>query len=150
MVAMIFTVVFASAFTSRIIEARNLPSFYDPGLKIDEAFKTSKTPLFIEFYSDECTTCRRMAPMVHELMTDPKHGFTQKLTLVMIDVADPESTPVAQLFGVDELPGLYVFDFKHMKKHQITSEHFLKQTDIEAELNRILEANPKLKTGEPG
>jgi len=118
---LIIAMVFVSSFASQWMASSSLPSSYDPGLRIDKAFKSAKTPLLIEFYSDVCGTCQRMAPIVHDLM---QNEYPQKLTLVMMDVNDPENLQIAKLFGVNELPSIFVFDFKHMKKHQIDSKYF--------------------------
>ncbi len=135
MVALVMTVVFASAFTSQMIQTQGLPSSFDPGLSIDEAFKTSKVPVFIEFYTDTCSTCRKVSPWVHDLV---KEKYKDQLTLVMIDVEYPENQQVAQLFGVEELPAMYVFDFKNMKKHPIESKYFGSRDGIDQALHYIL------------
>ena len=127
MVALVMTVVFASAFTSQMIQTRGLPSSYDPGLSIDDAFKTSKVPVFIEFYTDTCSTCRKVSPWVHELV---KEKYKDQLTLVMVDVEYPENQQVAQLFGVEELPAMYVFDFE--------SRYFDSKDGIDQALHHIL------------
>ena len=135
MVLLIVGAVFATAFTRQMIETQHLPSSYDPGLTIDQAFKTAKTPLFVEFYTDSCGTCRRVSPMVHELMKDEWQG---KMTLVMLDVENPQNQQAAQLFGVDELPAIYVFDFKNMRKHQIDDAHFESKDTLYKAVNEVL------------
>ena len=134
MVATVLLLVFASAFTGQMMATRNLPSSYDPGLSIEEAFQTSKTPLLVEFYSDTCTTCQRIAPIVHELEGE----YKDRLTLVMVDVGNPDNQQVAKLFGVDELPGLFVFDFKHMKKYQVDPKDFTSKGTLQQALDEIL------------
>ncbi|MGE0199657.1 MAG: thioredoxin domain-containing protein [Candidatus Melainabacteria bacterium] len=135
LVLTVLSIVFITSFVSQMIVTAHLPSAYDPGVSIQTAFKTSKKPLLIEFYSDTCTTCRRMAPLIHDLYND---HYQQDLTLVMLDVNNPANYEVSQLFGLKELPGIYVFDFKHMKKHMVASEHFRSKESVRAELDRIL------------
>jgi thiol-disulfide isomerase/thioredoxin len=120
LVVVVLALVILSAYTGQMFFSQDLPSAYDPGLSIDQAFKTSKTPLLVEFYSDSCGTCRKVAPILHDI----HHQHSSKLTLVMINVDAPENLDVAKLFGVDTLPGVYVFDFKHMKKNEIHSDTF--------------------------
>jgi len=135
LVSLVFLLVFASAFASQMWTTKDLPSAYDKGLTIEKAFKTSKVPLLIEFYSDTCGTCKRLAPVIHALETGPYQG---KLTLVMMDVNEPGNQDIARLFGVDSLPGLYVFDHLHMKKHAIKAEDFATQAQLQKAIDAAL------------
>jgi thiol-disulfide isomerase/thioredoxin len=92
-----------------------LPSRYDTGLTLDNAFKQTKTPLLVEFYSDTCGTCQRITPMVH----DTARQLDGKLTLVMVDVTNPDNQMFTQLFGVTTIPRVFVFDPRKMKKHAV-------------------------------
>jgi thiol-disulfide isomerase/thioredoxin len=127
--------VFASAFASQMWTTKDLPSAYDTGLTIEQAFKTSQVPLFIEFYSDTCGTCKRLAPVIHEMQTGT---FKGRMTLVMMNVDEPENQDIARLFGVDSLPALYVFDHKHMKKHTIPPEAFISQVMLQKSIEQAL------------
>jgi thiol-disulfide isomerase/thioredoxin len=135
LVSLVFLLVFASAFASQMWSTRDLPSAYDNGLTIEKAFKTSKVPLLIEFYSDDCGTCKRLTPVIHTLEEGPYKG---KLTLVMLDVNEPGNQDIARLFGVDSLPGLYVFDHLHMKKHAIKAEDFATQAGLQRAIDSAL------------
>lgn len=121
LVALVVGMVFVSSFATQMVMTRNLPSSFDTGLTIDEAFRTAETPLLIEFYTDACSTCRRLTPPLHHIV---KTEYADKLTVVMLDLTDPANQQIAQLFGVKELPGLYVFDSRKMKKQQITTNYF--------------------------
>ncbi len=150
MVALIFTVVFASAFTTQMVLTSTLPSSFDKGLTIEKAFKTSKVPLLVEFYSDTCDTCKRLAPSIHDLH---ETAYPNRLTVVMMDVEDPANREIAQLFGVDSLPGLYVFDHHRMKKHQIKPEDFASkgtlQQAIDEALSKTLLRTPDAQAVQP-
>ena len=135
MVALVFMLVFASAFASQIWMTKDLPSSYDKGLTIEQAFKTSKVPILIEFYSDSCGTCKRLAPVIHELN---EGRYKNRLTFVMMDVDEPGNQDIARLFGVDSLPGLYVFDHKHMKKHAIRAEDFVSRERLQQAIDQAL------------
>lgn len=135
LVALVFVTVFASAFTSQMILTRDLPSNYDTGLTIEQAFKTSKVPILVEFYTDTCGTCRRLAPILHELYTTE---YKNRLTVVMMDVEDPQNHDIAQLFGVDSLPGLFVFDHNNMKKYQIKPEDFVSKGTLQQAIDEAL------------
>src|SRR5690242_14555768 len=112
LVMLISLMVFVSAFAGQMWMTKDLPSSYDPGLSIEQAFKSSKVPILVEFYSDSCGTCKRLSPIIHELKDGP---YKDRLTLVMLDVSEPSNQEIAKLFGVDSLPGLYVFDHHNMK-----------------------------------
>lgn len=116
LVVSIVLLVFTSAFATQMVLTRDLPSSFDPGITVQQAFQTSQVPLLIEFYSDTCATCKRVTPILHDLKS---REYQDRLTLVMVNVEEPDNQMVAQLFGVDELPGLYLFDHHHMKKFQI-------------------------------
>ncbi len=116
LVLSIVVLVFTSAFATQMVLTRDLPSSFDPGITVQQAFQTSQVPLLIEFYSDSCATCKRVTPVLHDLKD---REYKDRLTLVMVNVEEPDNQMVAQLFGVDELPGLYIFDHHHMKKFQI-------------------------------
>lgn len=136
LVAMIVLLVFTSAFASQLWMTKDLPSSYDTGLTIEKAFKTSNVPLLVEFYSDSCNTCKRMAPILHDLNENRYQG---RVTMVMMDVTDPANRDIAQLFGVDALPALYIFDHKHMKKYVIPAESFVSQQKLEQAIDQFLE-----------
>jgi len=140
LVSLIFLLVFASAFASQMWTTKDLPSAYDSGLTIEKAFKTSKVPLLIEFYSDSCGTCKRLAPVIHALEEGPYKG---RVTLVMLDVNEPANQDIARLFGVDSLPGLYVFDHLHMKKHAIRPEDFTSQVRLQQAIDTALSLSGK-------
>lgn len=144
LVALVLTVVFVSAFTTQMVLTSELPSSYDPNLRIDAAMQTTKNPLLIEFYTDACSTCRRVTPLVHELME--REGYKDKLTLVMLDLTEPDNQQIAQLFGVKELPGMFVFDPRNMKKGQpgkpvsiqVEPRHFESRDTLQKALDDIL------------
>lgn len=115
----ILSLVFASSFASQMMRTGNLPSAYDTGLRMNDAFKSSETPLLVEFYADSCTTCQMVTPLVHRAY---KSDFKDKLTVVMVDTDDPNNAMYTQLFGIDTIPALFVFDPKHMKKEPIPFE----------------------------
>lgn len=135
MVLMIVSLVFASAFASQLWITRTLPSSHDPGLSIDKAFKTSKVPLLVEFYSDTCGTCQKLTPVIHELKDGP---YKDRLTLVMLDVTEPANQDIAKLFGVDALPGVFIFDHHHMKKYPIQPENFVSKGTLQQAIDSAL------------
>ncbi|HEY9746895.1 MAG TPA: thioredoxin domain-containing protein [Oculatellaceae cyanobacterium] len=135
MVSLILVTVFTSAFIGQMMQTKDLPSSYDSGLTIETAFKTSKVPLLVEFYSDDCGTCRKLTPLIHQLH---KELYRDQLTVVMMDVNDPAIQDIARLFGVDSLPALYVFDHRHMRKHQIPPEAFTSRDKLQSALDELL------------
>lgn len=134
LVVTVLILVFTSAFTTQMLINSNLPSSYDSGLTIQKAFQTSKVPLLVEFYSDTCGTCQKVAPLVHEIGKQQKN----RLTVVMMNVEEPDTQDIAQLFGVTELPALFVFDFKKMKKQKIDSTAFGSKEALEKAIAKAL------------
>ncbi len=92
-----------------------LPSSYDPHISVPDAVKTSKYPLLVEFYTDQCSTCRIVTPWMHQLSKKHKKDYT----FVMVDINNPDNQQIAEIFGVPYVPIIYVFDFKHMAKAQV-------------------------------
>ena len=134
-VVLIVGSVFLTTYVSGMVESKHLPSTYDTGLSLNEAFKTSEVPLLVEFYADSCQSCRRLAPLLHEV----SESYNERLTSVMLDVTQEETQMVAELFGLEELPGLYIFDFKNMKKEHIEPEYFLTSKTLTEGINLALE-----------
>jgi thiol:disulfide interchange protein len=111
-----------------------LPSRYDKGMALTTAFKQAKTPLLVEFYSDACATCQQITPIVHGVAG---HMHNQ-LTMVMVDVTNPDNQMVAQLFGVTTIPKVFVFNPKKMKKQAIPDAALGSPQTLEAALNKVL------------
>lgn len=135
MVVSVLALVFGSAFATQMWIAGQLPSAFDPGIKIEEAFSTSEHPLLIEFYSDTCSACRQVTPVVHRVYQE---HFKDRLTLVMLDIEDPDVMQVSQLFGVQAIPAVYVFDAKNMKKEDIALEALFSETRLRDSLKTAL------------
>ena len=122
------------------ISSGQLPSAYDPGVSIETAMQTSKKPLLVEFYADNCSTCRTVTPWVHDYL----NSAPDEWTLVMLDMENPDHLAIAQLFGVETLPGLYMFDPKRMRKatvdiDSVTSEPKLSQAIASAKKELLIE-----------
>lgn len=146
LVLSIVALVFTSAFASQLWITRELPSAFDPGLSIEKAFKSSKVPLLVEFYSDSCGTCKKLTPIIHELKDGP---YKERLTLVMLDVEEPANADIAKLFGVDALPGVFVFDHHHMKKYPIQPENFVSKGTLQQAIDAALAQTMKQANGQP-
>ncbi len=121
-VLVILAFVVLSGFTVNWIALSQLPSSFDKGISIQTAFKQAKTPLLIEFYSDTCSTCQRLTPLMHQIYLD---RYPKELTWVMIDMEQADNAPIAQLFGVNELPAVFLFDPHRMKKQRIDLGDFV-------------------------
>lgn len=98
-----------------------LPSSYDSGLNLADAVEAAQQashsmPLLIEFYSDTCAKCRVMTPVLHRV-----HGqrFATHMPLVMVNTDDEPNRLFINLFDVDEIPALFLFEPKRMKRHRI-------------------------------
>lgn len=134
-------------FIAAIPGVTGLPSSYDPKVNVEEAIMTSSKPLLIEFYTDTCQTCQHVTPWVHQLNKEKYH---EQLTFIMVDVNDPAQGQVAQLFGIEYVPAIFVFDFKHMTKVQINENAYASLTALDKEISQaILEVKNKVKAKPP-
>lgn len=131
----IVALVFATSFAMQMSHFSQLPSAYDPGIALMDAFKTSEKPILIEFYSDECSACQQLTPILH---TQFNNHFKNDLTLAMVDVYAPQNSQAAQLFGVETIPAIFIFDAKHMKKATINIEDLRTEADLRNALNNGL------------
>lgn len=91
-----------------------LPSSYDTGGSLMEQANTQATPLLVEFYSDTCLGCQQLTPLVHRWAKQPTVQGCLAFTMVNTDL--PDNQFFTTLFGVNEVPALFVFDIKHMKR----------------------------------
>lgn len=112
------------------------PSKFDPGITVEEATKRSDKPLLIEFYSDNCGSCRQITPVVDRV----KDKFKDDLQFVMVDVYDNRQDFLVDLFNIEVIPTVYVFDFKNMKKIQVNPRNLYTETDLEEDINKSLKA----------
>ena len=112
------------------------PSKFDPGITLEEATKSSDKPLLIEFYSDSCGSCRQITPVVDRV----KNKFKDDLQFIMVDVYDDKQQFLVDLFGIDTIPTVFVFDFKKMKKIQVSPRALYTELDLEEDINKSLKA----------
>lgn len=112
-----------------------LPSSYDPKIRVEDAVKTSKKPLLIEFYSDTCRTCRIVTPWMHEL----KDKYKDDYTFVMVDTSDSRNVPIAQIFGIQFIPAIFIFDFKHMTKAQVSPKTYRNTESLDLGIQDAIE-----------
>lgn len=115
-VALVIVPILAASFWGQWQAIQKLPSYYDDGVALEKVFRTSPTPVLIEFYTDACSSCQRLTPLLHTTVADRLGG---KVRLVMIDAANPKEAPVVSLFGVRQVPELFLFDGKRMKKQHV-------------------------------
>jgi thioredoxin-like negative regulator of GroEL len=60
-----------------------------------------------------------------------------------VNVENRQNQPIAELFGVQELPGVYLFDFKKMKKNQIHPDAFASTQKLEEAISAALRSTIK-------
>ncbi|MEB3244379.1 MAG: thioredoxin family protein [Vampirovibrionales bacterium] len=142
LIAGLIALVAGLSFSGNLFALKQLPSSYDSGLTLDKALEDKSTPVLVEFYTDTCQTCKIVTPMVHEAVTP----MGEKLRLVMVDADDPANAGFVNLFGIDEVPTLVLFDFGRMKKtplplSELGSVNAIRQTVTNA-LNKTQPLNP--------
>jgi thioredoxin-like negative regulator of GroEL len=124
------------SFSGNLMALKALPSSYDAGLTLDVAFKDKTTPVLVEFYTDSCRSCQILTPMLHGVMQND--GFKKHLRWVMVNAEDANNAPFVNLFGVDSVPTVVVFDFSRMKKHPIPLEELESPQEIQTSLSRFI------------
>lgn len=97
-----------------------LPSSYDPHVRMEDAMQNSTKPLLVEFYTDSCGTCKVLTPWAHSL----KEKYADDLTFVMVDVSDSRNSQISQIFNIQFVPAIFVFDAKHMTKAQVSTRNY--------------------------
>jgi len=131
----VLAVVLSITVCTNLYYTRAVPSSYDTGKTIGEAFKTSNVPLLVEFYSDSCNACRQVTPLMHQVY---RQHFSQRLTWVMLDANDDQTADIASLFKVDALPAVFVFDHHHMKKFPIAYDALFSEASLQSALTQAL------------
>jgi thiol-disulfide isomerase/thioredoxin len=93
------------------------PSSYDKdaSLPVPQRISDAKTSrILVEFYQDSCVTCQQVAPLIHELS---QHKYFQRcLTVIPIDADKAENRLYVDLFKVDKVPAVFIFEPSAMKK----------------------------------
>jgi thiol-disulfide isomerase/thioredoxin len=119
------------------------PSSYDPKTTLQDATNTSKTPVLVEFYTDQCGTCKIVTPWVHKLATEK---YKNQVTLVMINLDDPQQSQYGNAFGVTYVPTIYVFDPHTMAKAQVDPNRYGSIQEVDSGISRAINQVQKSTT----
>jgi len=96
-----------------------LPSSYDAGKPLMQvAEEANGKPLLVEFYTDRCVRCNKIVPLVHSFAKTRIANDCVSLALVNAETA--ENKLFTDLFAVKEVPALFIFNPKKMKKTVVT------------------------------
>jgi thiol:disulfide interchange protein len=96
---------------------QRLPSSYDTEIAspVQARINAAKTPLIlIEFYQDPCLNCRALAPVLHDWEKSPQASAC--FTLIPVNIEKPENRFYMDIFQVQQVPALFVFQPQQMKK----------------------------------
>mgnify|MGYP000877074503 CR=1 FL=1 len=90
----------------------------------------STVPVLVDFYTDSCVPCKRMAPMLAEL--EEEYGGRFKLCKVNVSA----NLPLSEKYGVLSAPTLVFFSggTEHMRKTGFTGKEATREI-----INQILE-----------
>ena len=92
-----------------------LPSSYDAGKPLMQvAEEAQDKPLLVEFYTDRCVRCNKLVPMVHDFAKT--RIANQCVSLALVNAETAENKLFTDLFSVKEVPALFIFNPKKMKK----------------------------------
>jgi len=123
------------------------PSSYDPKTTLQDATNTSKTPILVEFYTDQCHTCKQVTPWVHHLASGK---YKNQVTLVMINLDDPQQSQYGNAFGVTYVPTIYVFDPHTMAKAQVDPNSYGTMQQVDTGISQALsQVKSRTSSAEP-
>jgi thiol:disulfide interchange protein len=117
-----------------------LPSSYDSGKPLMQvAEEANGKPLLVDFYTDRCVRCNKLVPIVHHFAKTRIANDCVSLALVNAETA--ENKLFTDLFVVKEVPALFIFNPKKMKKTAVTLPDASKPIPTEQALaNAVVEA----------
>lgn len=118
-----------------IHSSAKLPSDYNTGETLDEAFKQSK-PIIVKFYADWCGACRRAAPVFESV----KQDYKDKAEFIMVDV--DKNKELSDEYNVMFLPTIYIMNPKTKVKEQLPGDASYDKDAFAAALEELL---PKYK-----
>jgi hypothetical protein len=78
--------------------------------------------------------------MLHGVMQ--QQALKKSLRWVMVNAEDANNAPFVNLFGVDSVPTVVVFDFTKMKKYPIPLEKLESPEEIHHSLTQFLAKRP--------
>jgi thiol-disulfide isomerase/thioredoxin len=97
---------------------QRLPSSYDTGKPLMQVAEEAQgKPLLVEFYTNSCVRCIKIVPMVHHVAKTRRASQCFSLALVNAELA--ENKLFTDLFSVTEVPALFLFNPKKMKKTSV-------------------------------
>ncbi|MFN8614435.1 MAG: thioredoxin domain-containing protein [Vampirovibrionales bacterium] len=139
MVLAVVSVVFGISFLTQWALSSRLPSSYDSGLSLQEAVQTSTKPLLIEFYTDTCTTCQGVTPIVHRSV---QQHFKDQVTMVMVDTDSPDMAETVEMFGVSAIPALYLLTVNPVNKQEIPFDTLANPLALKRAIEQALKTSP--------
>jgi thiol-disulfide isomerase/thioredoxin len=123
-----------------------LPSSYDSGKPLMQlADDAQGKPLLVEFYTDTCVRCAKLVPMVHTLAQSAAAEQCFSLALVNAEVADNKL--FVDLFAVKEVPALFVFNLKKMKKTAVVLPNATQPVPTASAVVNAINTAFKINTG---
>jgi thiol:disulfide interchange protein len=96
---------------------QRLPSSYDKQAQVpvQQRINAAKAPyILMDFYQDACMNCRQVAPVLAAWKTVSAHQ--RCFEVIPVNTDTPENRFFVDIFQVDEIPALYVFEPQRMKK----------------------------------
>ena len=129
-----------------------LPSSYDlqADVPIPQQISEATTPyLLVDFYQDACVVCQRLAPLLHELRFEKK--VKACLTFIPINTERAENRLFVDLFKVETVPALFIFQPSAMKKTPVEIQSRLQQKPLFTvkELKQIINTSLKQQDAKP-
>ncbi len=86
--------------------------------------KPSAEARLIEFYTEDCPVCERMAPLVDQLRAECEH---QGLEILQVDASDPAQGAAAARFRVSAVPSFHLLDSNGAEAARVVGEQSLPQ-----------------------
>jgi thiol-disulfide isomerase/thioredoxin len=93
-------------------------------------------PLLLAFRAQGCPACERMAPELEQLTRD---CLGKKVGVVRLDVADPQGSALARLYGIGAVPTVVLLDSQRTNAGMLVGEHGL--SDLRAAAASLIQTS---------
>lgn len=99
---------------------------------LEKAFDSNK-PIVVEFYSDYCSTCKRIAPLLDSIMSD----YNDRAEYFTINIDD--NPGIVENFNISLIPKIYAINPLTDEMVEIPAHFILKKAKFKEYLDSVLD-----------